>query len=213
MEKISHPIRERLSFVRLYLDDIENLLTILKEEGFSNIKVKNIEHQYSDDEFNKIKPKKPLDEIVSNVPFYISISLGRDVDVYASVDTALAQGVVKKITNLLKKKKRKAFSIITNPWLRWSLFIPSLLISNILSFENIISFKMMSVTIFVSLILFNILNILDSPYYSKRNIIILEHSVKQQSFFMRNKDQLIVNAICIIIGSLVGSLITYIIGK
>lgn len=215
MKKIHHPIRKELPPVKLYLDDIDEIIDILKEEKFSNIEIKTINNQYEDEELKNINLSEPLSEISSHKPIYITISFnsgfGPGINIYTETDTALAYGVVKKIENLFKKRVRKIFSIITKANFALCFFLFALAVANLLNIIDIITETTKWLILLLAAIFFGISMLLDSGKLLKKNIIILKRKKEQLNFWSRNKDQITVNIIVYIIATIISAIITIII--
>jgi len=219
MKKVYHSISKGLSPVKLYLDDIKKILSILKEESFSNIEIETTNNQYSEDEIDSIQPSESLSQISSYNPFYINISFysgyGGAVRIFAKVDTALAYGVINKIEFLLKSRRRRVFSIATNIWFA-SLF-PFLGILTTFIFllqeRNTINLIISLSLLIGTLLIFLVLMSLDSGKLCRKNIINLKKKKEQLNFWKRNEDQIISGIIVAIITSFLSVIITLIITK
>lgn len=194
MKKVNNPITKRLFPVKLYIDDIEEILLILKSAGFSDIEVKTDKRKYDEDEINEIKSTEILSEIKSYNPFYVSISfsndMGSDVRIYTSNDDVLACGVIEKVSKFMKLRRRNFIWIMVKSRIPLALPIPPLLVG--LMVINTISFKTFIIYNAILLIYVVTSMILDSSWFFKKNIFIFKKKEEQSNFWIRNKDEIII---------------------
>ena len=209
MEKKIHSIIKELPCIKIYLDEIEEIISILKEEGFSQITIETMKHKYSSDEIKKIQQNENIIEIYSDSPHLIRVSfknhLKSGVFIYSSTDNALAHGILIKIENILKNKDKKLFTILINNQFK----ITHLLIVQVLSFflysSNIINLKNLILILLCTIALYLIFSLLILSSFYFKNTIILEKRPPQYQFIRNNKDKLIIK----IISSIILSGITY----
>ena len=123
MKKKNHSISRWLPPLKIYLDDIEKIVGILKDEGFSDIKIETEDHQCNEQQIVELDEKEQISQIYSHQPLYISISFDDHARIYTGTNTALAQGIVVKLKNLLRKRVRKFFSLISKKWFSYSFLI------------------------------------------------------------------------------------------
>ncbi len=206
MDKIIHPISKQIPFVNLYLDDITEILEILENEKFDKIEIKTLTHIYSKDEIKTIKPNEQITDIYSHNPFYISINFNNrnGIHLYSSNDSTLAEGVIKKIESILQRQKRRVSNFLIKYKHLLTTILPIVIV--ILFIKNIIT-----MAIFViALILGSILNTsLTFVKYFNKNIFYLINKSERSSFFIRNKDELILLIISNVFTMLITLFISY----
>jgi hypothetical protein len=212
MKKINHSISREMPKVKLYIDDIEKILEILKEENFSDIKIETTNSEYNESEVNSIEPTESLLNISSHNPLYISItfnsSYGEGVRIYTDTDTALAYGVINKIETLLKRKRRIIFSIARRPWFAFSFLVVGQAIVFALRAKEIITSVTFWLIILGIMIFYVILLFLDLGKIPRTNIISIKRKKDRISFWFRNKDQILVGIIVAIITAIISVTIT-----
>jgi len=98
MEKITKSTRKNFPPVKLYLDDLVQIIEILESNEFKNVEISTDTHKFSKEELPLIT--NPVSEIKSHVPFYISIkfndSFGEGIRIYSGSDSTLAEGIIQK---------------------------------------------------------------------------------------------------------------------
>lgn len=120
MKKLSKSIDRYLQPVKLYIDDVEDLIEIMEEAyGKPTLNLKTDEYELADfSELKDIRTKEGresisrLDILMVEEP-RISISIDHEVHVSASSDTSSARGVVDKVQEIMRARKR---------WLAFSMF-------------------------------------------------------------------------------------------
>jgi hypothetical protein len=175
MEKLRKSIKKNINPVRLYIDDVESIIEILKDFGSDDISIITENYRYDYSELNTIKDFANIIEIQTKKPTHISIDfddLQRGVELYSEDNSILPEGAITKLFELLKNKERKIVSILFNLKLFTFAVFLLMLLSMIVSFSEIFDIKTMfnvlvlqlGVTFLWSLLVFII------PIFTKVNI-------------------------------------------
>jgi hypothetical protein len=213
MEKIIHPIRKTYYPIKFYLDDLEKIVEILKEENFLEIVIKTKKNKYNNTEIAQMGAGETIDEISSrNGDLYISINFDNNFDgknsIYINKDFALAEGIIQKIGNILLSRKRKVFSVISSNWFLPVICVFTSVFIGLLNIEKIINDKQGALFFLINLI-FVIIIMVCVAKFSKGNIFYYKRKNNLHNFFIRNKDQIWI----VIISSILGAVITLVVTR
>jgi DUF1009 family protein len=74
MKKIVHPITKDLPPARLYLEDIEKIISLMKDNGLEEIKIRTQDNEFNSEEIKTIDKQEIIEEILSNKSRHLSIS-------------------------------------------------------------------------------------------------------------------------------------------
>lgn len=212
MKKITKSILKNLPYTKLYLEDLEWIFDLLKEEGFKQIQIKTNEYELTPEELTKIKENE-LSSITIRAfnPFLIIIelgsSLGHDAKIYTSEDTTKAIGIVEKIRKLFKKRRRLVLTYITKPW--FALIVALVMQSIALLILKFDGNKLLYTILFASSLIFiGFAFFLDTGYIFPKNLIILDYNKDRPNFWIRNKDRIIIMILTIIFTAMITIFIT-----
>lgn len=213
MEEIKSSISIEIPFVKVYLGDIENLIKILERENPDKIILEAENKSFKFEEIEKLGVEKiknlKINTRFHGDPFGIQISFDKYfVHIYSIDNTTLTYGISKKVEDYLKKKTR-IFSFITKGTNQFSILG---VLTPIASFFLILSFfkkyQSLYFVLIYAVVSFLFLFMIYICFYYK-NIIFLKRKKECQNFFIRNRDQLLVN---LIIGIFV-AIISFLLGR
>lgn len=209
MEKLPKIIYETVPPVKLYLDDLQEIETLLKEHYGDKIEIRTKEYK-----FNSVDGLQQLDEPKI---YHLKISVGEgifasDVEmelkrseatIFCRTDTPKDHGIVNKLKELLLNRKRLARKL--RPL--WFLCLIASLVVLYLFQRYSTSLPIILVLAIIALILVTLqlwIVLADIRYHC---IIIPKWKRDAPSFWTRNKDQIWL----LIIGAIVGAIITAIV--
>lgn len=219
MEKIDKPLSKPHPPVKLYKEEIERILSLLKNEGFNDLIIKTKDYKYTADEFLKLE-HETIDtlNIGGYNPFYLSIDFDSSVRIYTGSDGAKEVGLAHKIEQLLKKNKRVLLSCIIRPWAPFlfsflfvAIAISSLIFLYKISIINQSFFKNNLEIILPVVYLFTYVPIFLLTLKKPKNIIILDYKKSAPGFWERNKDRIMVGIIVGILTTIATATITLLI--
>ena len=195
MKELKRPISKELPPTRMYLDDVQAIYNILKN-NCSSVRIETDKYEISD----IVKLKDISVNEIHTISFkcrdpYIIIDLlphgGR---LYIEEDSTINRGILSQIEDILSKCERKIIRLLNS--------LPAYLVVGMLlgvAFPIIFKFteRWLSVTLSISLLVILILLLVKSYRLSLRqhSTIILSERRARASFIKRNKDQIIVGLI------------------
>ncbi len=221
MKKVKKPYVKRYPALRLYIDDLEEIVGIFKSH-FTDIKIVADEYELTDiADINNIKKPLITDFSVSynqhnqdpSRSGLLSLDLKPDhASIYLSDSEATYLcGVASQIDALLLRKKSVAGFMASHRLIRFSLivYIPFMIALLLLSF--IYHFVLWNILLFILTMIYLVwsnytISIIDNRYC----IIFLVNSNNKNNYFSRNKDQLI-SAFINIFFLILGSVLTYLV--
>jgi len=213
MEKIKKSISKIFPYVKLYRDDIDELIEILEENKFKDIEIRTGNYKLNSSEIEKLKERKISNiQISAYDPFFISVELNsrygsNGARVYTSEDSTIALGVIGKISQLFKKNRRFILTLTTTPWFALSVVMAGQILAILLKkfFDNTPLF----ITLLIcSYAFFLFAFFLDSGYLFSKNLVILDYRIDRPNFWIRNKDKLLITLLTVILTALVTYYIT-----
>jgi len=209
MQKLTKSLSEHLPPVKLFLDDLEQIVEILQEVSK---KVKISTNDYAFEDLKELVNKKyeSINKLhISISDPYVSLDLeSYGISLYIEKDEPISRGLFEKIKQILIQRKRPFGWLLTN-WYLAGIFagisIPLLIIG---IEKNISSF------IILGIIPFGCIAAIWTVYglrnQSKSNsIIIPKYKNEAPSFIKRNSDKIIL----IIFSALAGGIITFLVEK
>ena len=210
MEKIKGPIWKTYPFVRIYSEDIQEIIDILKGVNPKEIKIKTKDYLLKIDELKNINDEELSYLAIDSYQPYISIEfqsgfVADGVKVYCSEETILMHGVVKKIGDLLRKNKRIFFNIFTKKWLVYIILPLGSFFAKPIS--NLLRIKWYLILIFVFMIV--VLSIISDSGLFKKNIIVLKSRRSYPNFWKRNKDNIMLVIISNMVTAVITAIVTY----
>jgi len=205
----------------LYKEDLENLTQIFND-NFSEIQIEadeykldNIEelNEFKKDKINEFNLEgydKGKDSIYREYKMCLHIK-NKSMDIYINCyDDMRCIGVQKKLEELISvrvstfnKLISKSKTIVNNLFVPLSLFLLVIYSKNI----KTIYFIFYCIIILIFYILVDSLLTLISN--SLTNYISIKYSWEKQSFYQRNRDNIIVGIICALFGTVIGGLVIY----
>ena len=210
MEKKTPSRSETLKPVKLYLDDLEQIVSILKAES-SEVKIETDEYKYESLE-ELVGSKKEtiykLKLICGKWP-HVDLNLNSySVELFISEDEPKLRGVFEKIKEILVKRERIYRRFVSFRWAMIFSLAPGIIfLGKVVFFPSAPTpFSFLWFFIILSLII-NLWLRLERDKYS---IIVLKHKIDQESFLKRNKDQvwlLIFGAVFGIVGTVLGAIV------
>ncbi len=211
MEKIQKEKTKELPYVKLYLEDIREILSVLNESGISDPRLLFGDTRVNESEIESLPFKKAYSMSISAYDpvtslrnlFSLDISQNCLEQVIIHVeDTVIGNGLLLKVEDVLKRKRRLFL------WLFFSrgahLFPLVCFCAPIVVMGTIfLSLGYSSLFCFSLLIIYYIF-LISVNFFINKNIILLESRLNYQNFFIRNKDALGVNLLCTTIGVALG---------
>ncbi len=205
--------RETIKYIRLYLDDIENIMVLLKEnceeivvsgDGFEleNPLQLNEYKELTQDQLNSlhIHTVAPAIHIFVSTDFIMS-----GVTVAIDDDTPKNIGIMEKILDILRRRQRNSVAFYQS----FKAFLIITLILNVAILFAMYKFNLSHYFVLIILLGWMAFRWISCELPSMRAQLLLEkeYSHKNVGFLKRNKDQLILLAIGAIIGSLLTLLV------
>lgn len=186
----------------LYLDDILELIDFIESVG-ENIEIKIGEYSLDNKEeiftFIDNHPKDRFPEIcIKSYSPYISIELRTyKIFAYISEDTAEQQGVVAKLRGIVSQRQKKFFKFYTG----LPLYVLGAMLGIFLSTEN-------PALILIPLII-GLICISPVVNFQQKNSVVIRTYKKgeRKSFFVRNKDQIVLSIFSALLGGAAALLI------
>jgi hypothetical protein len=210
MEKITKSISKNFPPVKLYLDDLIQIIEILESNDFNNIEILTASHKFSKEELPLIT--YPISEIKSHGPFYISIrfndNFGEGIRIYSGSDSTLAEGIIQKLGKIFLPRKRTSILLFSNIWVALTIQFLLFISASFLYFGKKIDQQFYFSICIGGLLLSLFFGALDSGKLVKKNIFNYYKKVDQPSFWIRKKDEILVGIIVAIITILLTIIIT-----
>jgi hypothetical protein len=210
MEKLPKIIYETLPPIKLYLDELNEIIDLLKEHYGDKIEIRTKDYKFNDvDVLQQLDAAKIHHlEISAGEKWYsgeIEMELKRnDVKIICKQDTPTNRGIVAKLKDLLLKRKR-----LVNTYRRfWPLgiLIPAGVVTLVTTRYSVNLPRLVSAGLgALGMLLFNLWIILAD--YRYHTVIIPKLKRDAPSFWTRNKDQIWL----VVIGAIVGTIITSIV--
>jgi hypothetical protein len=216
MEEINQSFSKDFSAVKLYLDDLGQIIEILKKEGFKEISITTPTHKYAENELGKITRGSYIEEIIAHDPFHISIKFtekyGKGGRIYSGTDTAKAIGLIQKLGSLLLTRKRLFFSFISSNFFIFPLIFAIEALALLLEAFHKIDRTQMLIIILLDLVILFPLIFLSAGYLFKKNYFFYKKREDQPTFWVRKKDDIIAGSLIAIPSAIVGAIIGAILG-
>ena len=208
MEKNVYSKSLKILPVKVYLEDLDEIISILNEDGSGKIEIKTREYKLTPDEFKQKYKDENLNylEIKSSNPYInVDFDYSNGVRIYSGDDSASSVGIIEKIKNIVKPK-RKIFNLFLgrNNYNLNIIFILCWLI--ILLFFNHLANKESYLVGVVVYIVFSALFML--PLFNRNNIIV-SNKKDRPSFFIRKSDDLVIAIISAFLGGVMGAIAMY----
>lgn len=213
MQDLESSISIRMSFVKIYLNDIREIIKILDELRPSGMTLQAEKKSFSLEEIKDLKKERisELKIISHHIEDYYDITINFDkfeTEIYCHRKTNEIFGICKKIEDYLKKKKR-FFDFIARNNITAVLSgaaTPIIAIMSGFSFGNRNLSIRFIIIYFLVFVLFVFSLYLSFGY---KNIIILKEKEECKNWLIKNKDQLImqtlVGILLIVFGILIGN--------
>ena len=200
-------------YSKLYLDEINDLLDIIQENGFKyKITINNFELE-SREEIEKFSEKKveKFEIYISEIRFHIEYEKNEIIIFFD--DSLKSQGMKTSFEKYLINNENKLQKFLNSFSVVLTGFILSFF-SGVYSFFQFSNRKSISYIITIigllgSFIIIN--NVINSAFYKK--LIFLENKSNCKNFFVRQKDSIVLSLLSVIIGSLLTILVELIIRK
>lgn len=206
MKKITKSLTKRFDSVKLYLEDINEILEEIKKLKTKSIKIITDSHEYGENELDKIEQSPLKLEIIAHTEDgkYINIDFNshglHDLFFYSSHDDILAQGLLSVIERKFKSKRRNVFNLLRSQVLQ-----TIILIILIVNFGlNILANKPLGALALLIGIFVFIISIFVLDMFLNKNLLILIHKKNAPNIFQRNKDALFVNVLTALISGIIG---------
>lgn len=199
-------IRIIMPCVRIYHDDIKEIVDILS--GLGPKSTINLEANKKSFEFNEIKLLNTnlLKLLKITVKFdayeYLTIEFSKhNIWIYCSQNTTQAHGVIRRIENLLKSRRR-LLSWVSSHYIPTIILYLSAIAVVTIGVGDVFNFFHPSAWITRSLlIVFFASWYFDSCY---GNVIFLQPKSSYKNMFVRNKDQLLIGIVSSIVSGIIG---------
>jgi len=208
MKKIKKFLRIDFGLTKLFFDDLEEIINILKEAS-EKIDINTEDFQIeSMEEFGELdKEDLNILRVETFNPWIVLDIQPRESYIYAGEDTLITRGVLDKIKSIFRRRRYK-FSWLASEFI--SKISSPLII--LLLFDYLILDKKAIFMILV--IIFSSLSIVNTIFiFSLKNRITLAKKSDKKSFWRRKKDDIILAIISALIGSVIGAIVTLIITK
>lgn len=210
MKEINEAVRKNYPLVRLYQNDIKEMVDILENEKLEKICIQTKNKEFEANEPISDDDYKNIQRITAYRPIYFSVDFqdrfGVGVNIYSSTNTVQALGLIHKVEDVIYKRKRRYYSIVVNP----HIFLPSLIgaqiIISFLNIKHILSEKGYWIAMGIDAIFFVVLMLLASGYLFRKNILYPKSKSQMPNFFERKKDDIFVGIFLCIIAFLLGRL-------
>lgn len=216
MKDINQPISIKLPHLELYLDDLEEIIKIIKNENPTSIILETNGKEFEFEEINKLKTEK-----INNLKIAVHFSTFENytitfdkygVNIYCYEGKTLYQGLTKKIEDYLKNRKRLfgKIAISSIPHISMGALLPIMYfyVSFVVAIKNNAENKTSLTLIGLLLLILFIFSVFLGFKY--KSIIYLKNRSEYKNFFLRNKDQifvqLLVGLVILIIGFILGRL-------
>lgn len=202
MKKLDKPLGRDLPPTKLFLDDIIEIIDILKTNSFEDINLILEGYEFTPDELEKVIKKINTDHVYNikitarNPYFTFEIRDNFCPEIYVADSSAKAVGVVKLIEEIVTKNKRLLYKVMTNDFfysligaltVLFGLGI-GLLITKLLGKLFYLS-ESIKGTIIIGFIFFLLIVGLKSTSIKlKPNLIILKKKSDVHFFWERNRD-------------------------
>lgn len=200
-------------YSKLYLDEINDLLDIIQENGFKyEITINNFELE-SREEIEKFSEKKveKFEIYISEIRFHIEYEKNKIIIFFD--DSLKSQGMKTSFEKYLINNENKLQKFLNSFSVVLTGFILSFFLGvySFFQFSNrkSISYIITIIGLLGSFIIIN--NIINSTFYKK--LIFLENKSNCRNFFVRQKDGIVLSLLSLIIGSLLTLLVELIIRK
>jgi len=205
MKKVPQSHGEQLKPVKIYFDDLKEIIDILKTTC-KQIKIQTEEYLLDDlNELSALKKEILHSLTITGLNPYICLDMTPyRISLYINEDSPESRGLFEKIKEILVRRRRRLASLLHNPILQgislpitiWGLYNALKMKSPFLIFLTGVSFLLC--------IFWWIYGNKDRT--QRYTIIIPKYRIESPGFLKRNKDSIIVG----IISALTGALITYI---
>jgi hypothetical protein len=206
MERITRTLSRSFKPVRLYLDDIEEIVTIIKEiDAQPKIQVEDFRLDNLE-EMTSLKKDMLHEMNISSTRPYISLEMRPSwIRLYISEDKAESRGIFEKIRTILVSRKRPFTWIIHNSFLYsvWCILALYGVVWGV-RLKSIILTASFAI-IFILAIVFTIYGINDQ--FKRYTIIIPKYKQDSPNFIKRNRDKIIIAIISAIIGAVLSRLL------
>ena len=216
MKKIKKPITKELPLFKLYLDDLESIYDILKQNAKDIvIRVDTGSEEYQSEDIKQLKEletKRIHDLSIECRDPYIRIGFYPSfAEINFGEDSTYNRGILSEIEDIISKRKVSLGRFLASNWtagLSGALIGISIFgIPIILRKEQEMSY----VWLCLALLLIGILLAISSYRFALKShsTIVLIERKEEISFWRRNKDQIVVAIIAAIIGSLITALVLW----
>lgn len=205
MKKIAQSLRHNLPILKVYREHLEKVFGILSMDGRRDVNIRHLDCEYDsvDDLCENVNG------VIQQLTFrisdpYVSVDFSpMEAHIWANEDDIISHGITSEIQCALKPCYRKIVHSIFSIRVLWALIIASSII------PWFISDLKTSKYVFVFLILLMLLWLTPVYFYRVKSYctIVLSKSHETPSFWRRNRDQLIVKLIFLIVGVLLGLLV------
>jgi len=204
MKKKKERIYKKLPPSKLYISDVKKIVDILNQLS-DRIKIETEEFELeSVDELNDLEDEYLYNFGISCYDPYIKIEMRRHgIDIFAEGDLE-TKGAVTKILEIFSKRKRLTRIFESNWYFVIQIIVP--VIVGVLA--SIFIPKPYSIYVFISLLSIFLVSSLILGYYSvKKYTIIVLKAKKEDSFWKRNKDLVIISLVCTTAGTLLAMIL------
>ncbi len=222
MEKIKHSALYKFKPVKIYYNDLENILqiyeTVNNNIGSDYLEISTNDYYFSDlSEIKKSYESKKINYLhikCQRISLYLEET---ECKLYIDdIDDIQLIGAAEKIKKLLKKHESKFYSLLINKPI--SNILPALsgviitiLITFIIKSEMKLFFSVILSVYIFGVVIYQIFYY--KTYFREYSTIYLINKEEKDSFFKRKKDDIILIIISTLFGGVFGSIITLIITK
>ncbi len=208
MEKNVYSKSLKILPVKVYLEDLDEIISILNEDGPRKIEIKTREYKLTPDEFKQKYKDANLNylEINSHSPYInVSFDYSNGVRIYSGDDSASSVGIIEKIKNVVKPK-RKIFNLFLGKSnLNLSIFFILCWFFFLLFFKPLAT-KDVYLGGLIVYIVFSALFM--APLFNRNNIIV-SNKKDRPNFFIRKSDDLVIAIISAFLGGAIGAIAMY----
>jgi len=202
MRKLKKPIYKELPPVKVFLDEVRNIHSILVNHC-RDVRIETDRYEISDiDKLKDIGTEQIHElEFKANSP-YVSIHLERNgARIYIDEDSTINRGILSEIEEALSMCQPKVARFISSAWFTpfiLGLVFWGLIITFIKFFDGLMVWVVCSLLAVIYIYL-NVYGFRLSMY--RYSTIVLSERRERKNFFTRNRDQIVVNLLVAIVAA------------
>jgi len=212
MKRVKSTYVESLGPVKLFLNDVEEIVSILREVS-ATVDIRTDEYSMeSVEELKKLDVDCIHELTIQCREPYVSLELDRyRIWLYIAEDTPVSRGLFEKVKEVLVRRRRRLARILRNPSLIW---VPlGLLIYPIVIGLRLSNWSLLALGLFLLISICIWGRWAWVARFERYSTIVLRRQSEHKSFWERNKDQLLLSVISAIIGGVITYVFTILLRK